>query len=278
MKVGEPEDTIQPACLHKTLADTRSKYRLYSVPGGMIYLDVHESKMMRARAFGRYEQNKMNLIMVWLKPGGTFVGVGSNKGDFTPLAAKVVGRDGKVLSFEPEPDNCYWIRKSVEANGYRNIELFEVALSTADGTASLYLGSKSGWHTLLPGHPNRSNGAVTVMTRKLDSVLREANQTRVDMIKIDVEGAELEVLKGARQALSDNLNIVLLMDLHPYLGVELDEVFKILEELDLKVYKLQTPFNIPATANRELSEILAYRGSREGVGIEVENSVSTWAL
>ncbi len=227
-----------------------------------MYLDVNESKMMRARVLGRYERNKMNLIMAWLKPGATFVDVGSNKGDFTLLAAKVVGSDGKVLSFEPEPENCYWIRKSVEANGYENIALFEVALSATDGTASLYLGSKSGWHTLLPGQPNRSNGTITVMTRKLDSVLREANQARVDMIKIDVEGAELEVLKGARQALSNNSDIVLLMDLHRYLGVDPAEVLKILEELDLNVYKVQAPFNIPASANRELSEILAYRGSR----------------
>lgn len=262
MKIREPQNTIRPAHLGKTPADARNDYQPYPVAGGIIYLDVNESKMMRARALGRYERNKMNVIMAWLKPGATFVDVGSNKGDFSLLAAKVVGSDGKVLSFEPEPSNCYWIQKSIEANGYENITLFEVALSAADGTALLYLGSKSGWHTLLPGRPKRSNGAITVMTRRLDSVLGEANQARVDMIKIDVEGAELEVLEGARQALSNNSGIVCLMDLHPYLGVDATEVFKILEELDLKVYKVQAPFNIPASANRQLNEILAYRGSR----------------
>ncbi len=262
MRTSETQYTIRLGSLQRTPEDTRSNYRLYPVPGGMIYLDVNESKMMRARALGRYERNKMDLIVAWLKPGATFVDVGSNKGDFTLLAAKVVGSDGKVLSFEPEPGNCYWIGKSIEANGYENITLFEVALSAADETASLYLGSKSGWHTLVPGCPNRSNGAITVTTRKLDSVLKDAKQARVDMIKIDVEGAELEVLKGARKALSSNSNIVLLMDLHPYLGVDPTEVFKTLEELDMKVYELQAPYNTPASVNRQLNEILAYRGSR----------------
>jgi FkbM family methyltransferase len=100
--------------------------------------------MMRARALGCCEFKKMNLVRNWLKPGATFVDVGSNKGDFTLLAAKVAGSDGKVLSFEPEPNNCYWIRKSIEANGYENIKLHDVALSAANGTASLYLGAKSG--------------------------------------------------------------------------------------------------------------------------------------
>jgi FkbM family methyltransferase len=202
----------------------------------------------------------MNFVRNRLQPGATFVDVGSNKGDFSLLAAKTVGSNGKVLSFEPEPRNCYWIRRSIQASGYENIKLYEFALSGTDGTALLHLGRKSGWHTLVPECPDRDQGVIGVVTKRLDSVLEEADQSKVDMIKIDVEGAELEVLKGARGALSNNNDLVLLMDLHPYLGVDVAEVFKILEELDFRVYKVQPPFNIPASGNRQLSEVLAYRG------------------
>jgi FkbM family methyltransferase len=262
MKTWKPKQSVHPVSLwhHQSLAHAAGNYRPYFVAGGTIYLDIGESKMMRARALGRYELNKMNLVKNWLQPGATFVDVGANKGDFTLLAAKVVGSHGEVLSFEPEPSNCFWIRKSIEANSYENIKLYDLALSGADGTASLYLGRKSGWHTLVPGCPARDQGVIGVVTRKLDSVLKEADQAKVGMIKIDVEGVELEVLKGAHETLSNNDDLVLLLDLHPYLGVDQAEVFKLLEELDFKVYKVQPPFNIPASANTQLSEILAYRG------------------
>jgi hypothetical protein len=97
---GRPRVSLRP---HQSLAHATGNYRAYFVAGGTIYLDIGESKMMRTRALGRYELKKMNLVRNWLEPGATFVDVGSNKGDFTLLAAKVVGSDGNVLSFEPEP-------------------------------------------------------------------------------------------------------------------------------------------------------------------------------
>lgn len=244
----------------RSLAPSAGKHQPYPFAGGFSYLDVDESKMMRARTLGRYEPNKMNLIRNCLPPGGIFIDVDSNKGDFTLLAAKTVGSNGRVFSFEPEPRNCCWIGKSIEADRYDKMKLFELALSGTDGTALLHLGTKSAWHTLVPQCPARGAGVIEVVTKRLDSVLKEADQASVDMIKIDVEGAELEVLKGARETLSNNNDLVLTMDLHPHLGVEVAEIFKILQEQDLQVYEAQAPFNIPARAHSQLCEILAYRG------------------
>src|SRR5436190_15184494 len=114
-----------------------SRYREYAFRGGKILLDVTESKMMLARALGRYEVPKHDAIEVLLKPGQVFVDVGVNKGDFTLLAAKLVGPDGAVLACEPEPKNCKWIRQSIDLNGYKNARLFELALSDESGEAQL---------------------------------------------------------------------------------------------------------------------------------------------
>jgi methyltransferase FkbM-like protein len=110
----------------------------------------------------------------------------------------------------------------------------------------------------------RDEGVISVVTRRLDSVFSEANGTEVDMIKIDVEGAELEVLKGAGETLSRNSDGAVLVDLHPDLGVSVFDVVEILQGLDFRIYRMQPPFNIPARAGKDVNEILTYRGKPRG--------------
>jgi hypothetical protein len=111
----------QPVSLrpYQSLAHAAGNYRPYFVAGGTIYLDIGESKMMRARALGRYGLKKMNLVRNWLEPGATFVDVGSNKGDFTLLAAKVVGSEGKVCPSSPSPRTAIGFERALKQTGTR---------------------------------------------------------------------------------------------------------------------------------------------------------------
>ncbi len=137
-----------------------SFYYPYRFTGGRIFLDITESRMMLARAIGRYEPNKHHAFQHFLRPGDYCIDVGANKGDFSLLAAKLVGPEGQVLTFEPESHNCRWIRKSIRINGYCNINLFEIALSHENGNAQLHLGEKSGWHSLVSGQAGRGQGVI----------------------------------------------------------------------------------------------------------------------
>jgi FkbM family methyltransferase len=202
------------------------RYRPYEFAGGLIYLDVDESPMMRARTEGRFEPEKTAAVQHLLSPGMTFVDVGANKGDFSLIAARVMNDEGRVLSFEPSPENCGWIRKSVELNGYRSIALHELALSDFEGHVPLYLGERSGWHSLLPGE--RHGESIEVAARTLDSVLADTGDAHVDVLKIDVEGAELQVLRGAERTLAEQPPRAVLLDLHPARGVDPAEVISIL--------------------------------------------------
>lgn len=206
-----------------------NRYFAFSVLGGKIYLNPKESMMMLERAFGLYEPEKFQAIQSILRPGGVFVDVGGNKGDFALLAASIVGEEGKVFCIEPEPKNAEWIRRSVQLNGYKNVTVCETALGDKDGTAILHLGVKSGFHTLLPGLPDRDTGSIEIKAHRLDTLLR--TEPRVDAVKIDVEGLELQVLRGAMGTLKANPHIVLLMDIHPQLGVDRGEVIVFLETL-----------------------------------------------
>jgi FkbM family methyltransferase len=202
------------------------RYRPYPFAGGLIYLDVDESPMMRARAEGRFEPEKVAALQRLLRPGMTFVDVGANKGDFSLIAARVMNDEGRVLSFEPGPENCRWIRKSIELNGYRSIALHELALSDAEGHVPLYLGERSGWHSLVPA---RDGGdSIEVETRTLDSMLADTGDAHADVLKIDVEGAELAVLRGAARTLAEQPPLAVLVDLHPARGVDPAEVISVL--------------------------------------------------
>jgi len=235
------------------------KYSVFSATGGKMYLNIKESSMMLARAFGVYEQKKTEAVQAFLKPGGTFVDVGGNKGDFALLAAKIAGENGRVICIEPEPTNATWIRRNIELNGYKNITVCDLALSDHDGEAVLHLGTKSGFHTLLSGAPQRDVGSLVVKIRKLDSLLQELGNRNVNVLKIDVEGAELQVLKGALETLRANPKIVLLIDIHPSLGVNPSEVFAFLNSLGLSVYKMQAPYQLLATPHDGIYDVLAKR-------------------
>jgi FkbM family methyltransferase len=187
------------------------RYEIYRVEGGLIYLNLHESAAMVQRAMSAYEPAKHALIRRHLRPGMTFIDVGANKGDFTLLAARLAGNSGTVISIEPAPENHSILQRSIELNDYTNIRVLQVALSDRDGTANLQIGSTSGSHTLSP----EFNGlrTVAVPTRTLDGVVAEQQLGSVDMIKIDVQGLELAVLRGAAQTLRANPGIILLLDL-----------------------------------------------------------------
>lgn len=234
-------------------------YYPYKFEGGRIYLNIKESRMMLQRALGCYEISKHEAFKKFLRPRATFVDVGCNKGDFSLLASRLVGPQGRVLSFEPHPDNCRWIRKSIAKNEYNNIDLYELALSDTNGVAQLHLGEKSGFHTLLAGKPQREKGTIEVQTRRLDDLLQEIRFERaVDAIKIDVEGADMHVLRGARQTISRNPGIVVFLDVHPHLGVNPDEVCEYLRSLGLALFAEEPPFDIAIHDSSSLDALIAH--------------------
>lgn len=189
-------------------------YHAYPGEGGWINLDLRESPMMFARALHAYERPKTRALRAALRPGMTFVDVGGNKGDFSLIAAKATGDNAHIICVEPEPTNAEWIAKSVTRNKYRSVEVLTAALAEKDGEETLFLGPKSGWHTLVED-PTLVVGELKVVTRTLDGVLAERGLDHVDVIKIDVEGAEDRVLAGAQKTFGGTNPMTVLLDLHP---------------------------------------------------------------
>jgi len=194
------------------------RYRIFDCEAYRIWLNVSESRQMVKRAIGRYEPEKFAAIRDSLKPGGTFLDIGGNKGDFALFAAALVGPEGRVVCFEPHPENAGWIHKSVELNRFNHVAVEELALADRDGEAPLNIGGKSGQHSFEARSHDR--GAVQVQTMTLDHYAETAGLARIDAIKIDVEGAEDLVIAGAGRVLARD-RPVLFLDVHDIGGERL---------------------------------------------------------
>jgi FkbM family methyltransferase len=234
----------------------KNRYRLVRPYGRQyqMYLRVAESPMMLHRLLGTYEPAKVAWLERTLNPGMTFVDVGVNKGDFSLLAASLLHGQGKVLAFEPEAENCTWIRKSIQANGFGdNIQLFEMALADYQGVATLNLGTNSGAHSIVATQLARSGETIDVPVNTLDSVLSKLAVSQVDAIKIDVEGAEESVLAGARTILTQSNPIKLAVDVHPQYGVDVRKIVLMLEEMGFSVFDSNgTPIDVTGLTCDEL--------------------------
>jgi FkbM family methyltransferase len=235
-------------------------YHPYRFAGGRIYLDIKESPMMLSRALGLYEAAKQAALRTFLRGGDTFIDVGANKGDFSLVASRIVGSTGQVIAFEPAPENCEWMRKSITLNGYDNIRLYQFALSDANGSATLHLGEKSGFHSLLRGLPRRRGDSIGVEVRRLDDFLPEAGyQQPIGMVKIDVEGGEMDVLRGAKETLLQNDEVVVAVEVHREFGVDVEMVFAYLEDLGFRLYEERPPFTMLVDDRSTARSVIAMR-------------------
>jgi FkbM family methyltransferase len=136
--------------------------------------------------------------------GQTVLDVGAHIGCFTIRAAKMVGQEGKVLSFEPSSENYSLLRKNISINGLHNIEVFNCALSNAArDDAELYISESSGSNSLFKreGKGIESTKPERVVLKTLDTVMHDAKLSRVDILKVDAEGSELAILKGGEDTI-----------------------------------------------------------------------------
>ena len=149
----------------------------------------------RIRAEGIWEPFETALLLTLLRPGDVFVDAGANIGYFTVLAAARVGAAGQVFAFEPDPDNCRLLRDSVRCNGLdTTVTVVEAGLAAEDRSGMLYLSGDN-----LGDHQTYATAECRVARpiRLVHGANWLARHTaRVDVLKVDTQGAEYEVIRG----------------------------------------------------------------------------------
>ncbi len=160
-------------------------------------------KALAANAF--YEPTLSTLLFRLLRPGDTFVDVGAHIGYFSLLASKLVGAEGRVIAVEPDDANADRLEMHKQTNGCANIEIFRAVLSDAPGPKTFYVNADNdGGHSLWdPGiHFFNEKSAANPQTRTLDgetldSIIEKAGSPTVKLVKMDTEGAESHIVRGA---------------------------------------------------------------------------------
>jgi FkbM family methyltransferase len=155
---------------------------------------------------GTWETETWGVIDRRLPAGGTFIDVGAHIGYYSLKAAKKVGPDGRVLAIEPNPHTAAELRENIRHSGAHQVEVEEVACSSAEGTLELFSASRANTGRASLARQNATVGSSApvkfqVRARPLDDVVRERKLMRVDVIKADVEGAEHVVLLGSQETL-----------------------------------------------------------------------------
>jgi len=153
-----------------------------------------------------------------LRPGGCFYDVGAHIGFYSVLAARLVGQGGHVVAFEPDPANAAVLRENITRNNLGQIEVVPVALWSHCGvvafrrSASDHPEVSSRRGAVVSAHGRAPNdGTIEVQAITLDAIAE--NHPLPTMVKIDVEGAEVEVLRGAQRMISQT-KPVLLFEVH----------------------------------------------------------------
>lgn len=233
--------------LDEMLAASGPRYVLTEAgPSRRYWINLRDRHVSMGILNGCWEPGETRFVETHVRPDMRVLDIGANLGWFTIIMAERVGAEGHVTAFEPRRDIHACLRRTVEANGCRNVTLHEVALGAEDGVMDLVwdLDDANPGGTRLDGADPAGRSGRTIaqptQVRRLDAVVRDP----VDFIKIDVEGAEKLVLDGAR-ALLRRKPPVILSELCPRLlrevsGIEIGAYFGYLTELGYQCWTLDS--------------------------------------
>jgi FkbM family methyltransferase len=163
--------------------------------------------------------------------GNTFVDIGAAFGFYTIVGSGKVGRTGKVISIEPHPDIFDMLNRNIKFNQLTNVVTLNYAVSSKATKVKLYSS-----YSILPERDRKDNKKfVEVDANTLDNLLHQngINAEDVNWVKIDVEGAEIEVLRGATDVLSKGKDIALLIEVHGHENYE--PLLKLLDSYDFVI-------------------------------------------
>ncbi|MGD0668954.1 MAG: FkbM family methyltransferase [Bryobacteraceae bacterium] len=183
-------------------------------PGVTMRLDPYDYVTQAILLQRTWEPSTTQELLRHVPAGGTFVDVGAHVGWYTLKAAQVVGPKGHVIAVEPNRETLVQLRDNIRASGASAVVVVApVACSDSETTLTLYATSRANTGESSLSSTNASQdttiaASYPVRARRLDDIVKEAGAGRVNAIKIDVEGAEFLVLKGAAETLDRDKPIV----------------------------------------------------------------------
>jgi len=189
------------------------------------------------------ERRQGELIRRLARTGSLAVDIGANVGYYTSIMAEAVGDRGVVLAFEPDADNLRLLQRAVGGAEHANVTVVPAAVGERNGTVRLYVNpDHPGDHRIYPAGTHEQSRDVEVWS--LDDYLGKSGQTReLSLVKIDVQGAELQVLRGMRNTFAKYPQIQILLEFDPELlrqgGASAEDLIAFVNEFAFRPFLLE---------------------------------------
>jgi FkbM family methyltransferase len=181
-----------------------------------------------------YEADNYVFLQQQVKPGMHIIDIGAHLGLFSACSSQLTGPKGKIICFEPTPGTFAILKNTLKLNHCDNVIALPVAVSDKEGTAMFYVSETAGCNSnsLVKNKPEKESSGYDVQLVTIDHIVAEYN-LQPSLIKIDAEGAELDVLKGGIKTFQ-KYRPVLILGLHPDFilqkGDSLDAIWHVLTE------------------------------------------------
>lgn len=191
-------------------------------------------------------EDEIKFLRRTFRRGQHMVDIGANYGVYTLSAASLVGPEGSIAAFEPFPATAGWLRRSIEANGFRNIRVIEAAVSSSTGHGSI-LASENSELNRLAGPADGPAGEPVILTT-LDDSARDQDWPQIDFVKIDAEGHEISVIDGGHGFFTTQSPLVM-CEIKAGDKVDLTPIAR-MEELGYSAYRLVPGLDALVTFHR----------------------------
>jgi FkbM family methyltransferase len=180
----------------------------------LMYADAQETGITPHLAMDGYWESWITIALArMLRPGWHCLDVGANHGYYTLIMADAVGSQGRVVPVEPTPRLADLLRQTLDVNGFPGVTVASTAATDTDGeTLQLVVPARRSMNARLSDVVGPTDDAVSVKTVTVDTLTRD--WPRVDLIKIDVEGAEEGVWRGMQRTIEQNPDLVVILELN----------------------------------------------------------------
>lgn len=220
------------------------------LPGDRLLSTLPGGERVRLSARHRYlawNPEEYAAFRATTRPGDVVIDAGANVGAYTLLFAQWVGSRGRVFAFEPAPDARSWLERHLRLNRLTDrVEVIAAAIAARNGAARLGLDPYGGASSLFP---SGAAGGVQVRTTSIDAFCEERH-IQPNVIKIDVEGAELDALEGARQTIVA-APVHVFVEFHPAVwktrGIGREDIERELRAQGLTAEPLEPAFDVWST-------------------------------
>lgn len=189
----------------------------------------------------KWEENETRWFVETVRPGDVVVDVGANVGYYTLIAGKLVGDEGRVYAFEPDPKGFELLQRNVRLNGLDNVIVEQKAVSNENGTLRLFLSEENKGDHRVYDPDGEGRASVEVDAVRLDDYFDGVEES-VDFVKIDTQGAEFAILEGMQETLRTSDDVVMAIEYSPRhlagFGATGIQVIQLLNQLRFSMYDL----------------------------------------